>query len=241
MQLSRSTWKQVEEYLKTRNTVIIPIGSTEQHGPTGIFCTDYVIPEKISSAVGERTGTLVAPVISFGMSNHHLAFSGTISLNPSTLMRVIEDVVASLYRGGFRRFLFVNGHGGNTSTIDAAFSEIREKFPEALLRAVSWYKLPAVQEKANKLFGDREGSHSTPSEISATMYIFPGLLQKAPSFDPKKKPLKNMPSAEQFRRIFPDGRMWSDPSLAGEEHGKALFELAVDELVKELKDLDSDS
>jgi len=241
MQLAQSTWKQVEEYLETRNTVIIPIGSTEQHGPTGIFCTDYVIPESVSAEVGERTGTLVTPVIAFGMSNHHLAFSGTISLNPSTLMKVIEDVVASLYRGGFRRFLFVNGHGGNTSTLDATFSEIREKFPEALLRAVSWYKLPAVQEKANKLFGDREGSHSTPSEISVTMHIFPGLLRKAPVFDPKKEPLKNMPSAGQFRRIFPDGRMWSDPSLASEEHGKTLFDLAVDELIKEIEDLDAGS
>jgi creatinine amidohydrolase len=237
MELSRSTWKQVEEYLKRNDHVIIPIGSTEQHGPTGLFCTDYIIPERIAIEVGERTGTLVAPVISFGMSNHHLGFAGTISLNPSTLMTVLRDVVASLYRGGFRKFLFLNGHGGNTSTLDAAFSEMRETFAEAMLRAISWYKLPKVQEKASELFGDREGSHSTPSEISVTMYIFPGLLEKAPGFDPKKKPLKYLPSGRQFREIFPDGRMWSDPSLASEEHGKMLFELAVEELVREIQEL----
>ena len=239
MELAKSTWKQVEEYLKSSRKVIIPIGSTEQHGPTGIFCTDYVIPERIAIAAGERTVTLVTPVIAFGMSNHHLAFSGTVSLNPSTLMKVVEDVVGSLYRGGFRSFLFFNGHGGNTATLDATFSEIREKFPEASLRLVSWYKMPEVQKEAQKLFGEREGSHSTPSEISATMHIFPGLLEEAPKFNPKKTPLKSMPSAEQFRRIFPDGRMWSDPSLASEKHGKALFELALKELVREIKDLDS--
>ncbi len=237
MELARSTWKQVEKYLESSTTVIIPIGSTEQHGPTGIFCTDYVIPERVCIAAGERTGVLVTPAIPFGMSNHHLAFAGTISLNPSTLMKVIEDVVSSLYGGGFRKFLFVNGHGGNNSTIDATFSEIREKYPEAVLQAVSWYRLPAVHKKANELFGDREGSHSTPSEISATMHIFPGLLEPAPKFDPKKTPLKRMPSSAQFREIFPDGRMWSDPSLASEEHGEALFEIAVMELVKEINEL----
>ena len=237
MELAKSTWKQVEKYLESSDTIIIPIGSTEQHGPTGIFCTDYVIPERMAIEAGERTGTLVAPVISFGMSNHHLAFAGTISLNPSTLIRLIEDVVSSLYKGGFRKFLFVNGHGGNTSTLDATFSEIRDKYPEAVLQAMSWYKLPAVQEKAKELFGDREGSHSTPSEISATMHIFPGLLEAAPKFDPKKEPLKRMPSSKQFREMFPDGRMWSDPSLASQEHGKTLFEIAVAELVKEIKEL----
>ena len=237
MELAKSTWKQVEKYLESSDTIIIPIGSTEQHGPTGLFCTDYVIPERIAIEAGERMGTLVAPVISFGMSNHHLAFAGTISLNPSTLIRLLEDIVSSLYGGGFRKFLFVNAHGGNTSTLDATFSEIRDKYPEAVLQAISWYKLPAVQDKANELFGDREGSHSTPSEISATMHIFPGLLEKAPRFDPKKETLKRMPSSTQFREIFPDGRMWSDPSLASEEHGKTLFDIAVAELVKEIREL----
>jgi creatinine amidohydrolase len=237
MELAKCTWRQVEEYLESNKTILIPIGSTEQHGPTGIFCTDYVIPERIAIAAGERTGTLVAPAIPYGMSNHHLAFAGTISLNPSTLISVIDDVVSSLYGGGFRKFLFVNGHGGNNSTLDAAFSEIRDRYPQAALQVVSWYKLPAVQEKANELFGEREGAHSTPSEISATMHIFPGLLQKAPKFDPKRVPLKQMPSSAQFREIFPDGRMWSDPSLASPKHGETLFEIAVAEVVKEISEL----
>jgi len=238
MELAKCTWKQVEDYLESRRSILIPIGSTEQHGPTGIFCTDYVIPERIAIAAGEHTGTLVAPAIPYGMSNHHLAFAGTISLNPTTLIRLVDDVVSSLYGGGFRKFLFVNGHGGNNSTLDAAFSEIRDKYPEAMLQVVSWYKLPAVQEKANELFGEREGSHSTPSEISVTMHIFPGLLQKAQKYDPKRAPLKRMPSSAQFREIFPDGRMWSDPSLASRKHGETLFEIAVKELIKEVNDLE---
>jgi len=241
MELVKSTWKQVEKYLKKSRTILIPIGSTEQHGPTGLFCTDHVIPERICIAAGERTGTLVSPVIAFGMSNHHLGFAGTISLNPSTLMKVVEDVVTSLYRGGFREFLFVNGHGGNISTLNAAFSEIREKHPDAQLRLVSWYQFPAVQRKAARLFGRREGSHSTPSEISVTMHIFPGLVKKGRKYDvskPDKKKVKYLPSGSEFRKLFKDGRMWSDPSMASEKHGKTLFDLSVEELVKELKPSD---
>jgi creatinine amidohydrolase len=240
MELAKSTWKQVDKYLKTRNMILIPLGSTEQHGPTGIFCTDYIIPEKIAIAAGEKTKTLVTPVISFGMSNHHLAFPGTISLNPSTLMKVTEDIVASLYRNGFRRFLFVNGHGGNISTMNAAFSEIREKMPGAVLRLVSWYQFPKVTRKAYRFFRDREGQHSTPSELSATMHIFPGLLKKARKYDikkPDKAKVKFLPSAKDFRKLFKDGRMWSDPSLANEERGKALFDLAVEELTREISEM----
>jgi creatinine amidohydrolase len=69
------------------------------------------------------------------------------------------------------------------------------------------------------------------------MYIFPDLIEKAPKFEPEKRPLKRMPSSKQFREIFPDGRMWSDPSLASREHGEALFRIAVDELVKEIEEL----
>jgi len=238
MELAKSTWKQVEKYLKTKNIIIIPIGSTEQHGPTGIFCTDHIIPERIAITACEKTKTLMAPVIPFGMSNHHLGFPGTISLNPTTFIKVIDDVVSSLYRNGFRRFLFVNGHGGNNSTVDAAFSEIREKLPEARMRLVSWYKLPKVSRKAFRLFRDREGQHSTPSEISATMHIFPGLIKKARKFDisaPDKKKVKFLPSGKEFRKLFKDGRMWSDPSLASEENGKILFDLAVEEFVSEIK------
>lgn len=239
MELAKSTWRQVEKYLKTNQKILIPIGSTEQHGPTGIFCTDYVIPERIAIEAGERTGTLVAPVIPFGMSNHHLAFAGTISLNPSTLMKVVEDVAGSLQGGGFRKLLFINGHGGNVNALNAAFSEIREKFPDALLRLVSWYQFPEVHKKGQELFGERAGSHSTPGEISATMHIFPGLLAKAPRFEPQKVPLKQMPSSVQFREMFPDGRMWSDPSLASQNHGKLLIDLAVEELIREIEDLDA--
>jgi creatinine amidohydrolase/Fe(II)-dependent formamide hydrolase-like protein len=76
MQLKLSTWCDVKEYLTKRKDIIIPIGSTEQHGPMGYIGTDFICPETIAKEIGDRTGALVAPTLPVGMSQHHLSFPG---------------------------------------------------------------------------------------------------------------------------------------------------------------------
>ena len=124
MQLALATWQEVEEYLRTSRGIIIPIGSTEQHGPNGLIGTDHLDAEFVAKGVGDAIGCLVAPTLTIGMSQHHLGFTGSVTLRPSTLIAVVGDVVQSLHRHGFERFLFINGHGGNVATVTAAFDEI---------------------------------------------------------------------------------------------------------------------
>jgi creatinine amidohydrolase len=125
MRLQLSTWTEVETYLQTSTGIIIPIGSTEQHGPTGLIGTDAITAEAIAQAVGAVTQAIVAPTINVGMALHHTDFPGTISLRPSTLILVIRDYLTCLTRSGFTKFFFINGHGGNIATLKAAFSESR--------------------------------------------------------------------------------------------------------------------
>ena len=124
MQLALSTWQEVEDYLRTSRGIIISIGSTERHGPNGLIGTDHLDAEFVAKGVRDKIGCLVAPTLTIGMSQHHLAFAGSVTPRLSTLIAVVGDVVHSLLRHGFERFLFINGHGGNVATVTAAFGKI---------------------------------------------------------------------------------------------------------------------
>jgi creatinine amidohydrolase len=239
MLLHLCTWPEIEAYLQTCQGIILPIGSTEQHGPTGLIGTDAICAEAIAKGVGEVTGALIAPTINVGMALHHTAFPGSISLRPSTLMLVIRDYLVSLTRYGFRKFLFINGHGGNVATLKAAFSETYASLADLQIPGAeqvqcqvnNWYMGRSVHKLARELYGDREGSHATPSEVALTQFIYPALTKQA-ELTAEVSSDYRIYGAADFRRRYPDGRMGSDPSLATPEHGKQFYDLAVAEIAQ---------
>ena len=232
MQLQLSTWPEIEDYLRTKSGIILPIGSTEQHGPTGLIGTDAICAEVIARGVGDETGALVAPTIAVGMAQHHLAFPGSITLRPQTLIAVLCDTVLSLARHGFTRFYFLNGHGGNIATVSAAFSEIYAARSLGTERAAvkcrlrNWWQGERVHALAKELYGEAEGSHATPSEVAVTQFAYPAAIKRAP-LDPPVAATGGFTDAEDYRRNFPDGRIGSNPALASPEAGKRLYDAAV--------------
>ncbi|MBE9003555.1 creatininase family protein [Fortiea sp. LEGE XX443] len=237
MLLHLSTWQEVEAYLQQSQGIILPIGSTEQHGPTGLIGTDAICAEAIARGVGESTGAIVGPTINVGMALHHIAFPGTISLRPSTLIQVVRDYVTSLVKAGFSKFYFINGHGGNIATLKAAFSETYAYLEDLQIshahqvqcHIANWFMCKSVYELAKELYGDQEGSHATPSEVAVTQYVYPEAIKQAP-LSPEVARGHNIYSAANFRTRYPDGRMGSNPALATPEHGKQFYDLAVKEL-----------
>jgi creatinine amidohydrolase len=240
MHLLLQTWVEVEAYLHSSRGIILPIGSTEQHGPTGLVGTDAICAEVIARGVGDATAALVAPTISVGMAQHHLGFAGSMTLRPSTLIAVLRDMVESLARHGFERFYFINGHGGNVATVTAAFSEIyaARSLPAGAntqpvkCRLRNWWQNREVSQLAKELYGDAEGAHATPSEVAVTRFVYPDLIKSA-ALDPPVAPWGEFTDAEDYRRNFPDGRIGSNPALATPEGGRRLYEAAVAALTKD--------
>lgn len=229
MLLYLSTWTEVEEYLKRSKGIIIPIGSTEQHGPTGLIGTDFICAETIAKGISEQMDVMVGSTLTIGMAEHHRGFPGTISLRPSTLMLVLRDYITSLAQHGFERFFFINGHGGNINIMRSAFCEIYSDLPQIRCQVANWWVSAEVSKLAKELYGDREGFHATPSEVALTMYAYPQAIKQA-ELAPLPAQTMKIYSPQDFRQRYPDGRMGSDPSLATLEHGRQFFEIAVKEI-----------
>ncbi|ACK71987.1 Creatininase [Gloeothece citriformis PCC 7424] len=237
MLLQLSTWPEVETYLQESTGIIIPIGSTEQHGPIGLIGTDAICAEVIAKGVGESTSAMVSPTLNVGMALHHTAFPGTISLRPSTLIQVVLDYITCLAKSGFTHFFFINGHGGNIATLKAAFSETYNHLAhlnipgheEIKCQVANWFMCRSVYQLAKELYGNQEGSHATPSEVAVTQFAYPNMIKTA-ALNPEVASGFPIYGAVNFRRHYPDGRMGSNPALATPEHGQQFYDLAVKEL-----------
>jgi len=123
--------REVTNYLGSRDTVLVPAGSFEQHADAAPLACDTIIPAKLCAAAGMKTGTAVTPAITFGMSESHMGFPGTVSLRPATLSALARDISVSLYTHGFRKIIFLSGHGGNRSPISDGLRKASEDCPEA--------------------------------------------------------------------------------------------------------------
>ncbi|MDR3510518.1 MAG: creatininase family protein [Caulobacteraceae bacterium] len=240
MLLHLSTWAEVERFLERSRTIVVPIGSNEQHGPTGLLGTDWLCPEIIAHEAQKSADILVAPTFNIGMAQHHLGFPGTISLRPSTFIAAIGDWTRSLAVHGFEKILFLNGHGGNVASIEAAFSELYAEASFArrragfALRLRNWWDIKGVGALARQQFPTGHGSHATPSEIAVTQWAYPDAIKSA-NYAPQIAGSGPIREALDFRARHPDGRMGSDPGLATPEKGGALVALAAKGLIEEVE------
>jgi creatinine amidohydrolase len=174
------------------------------------------------------------------MAQHHLGFPGSISLRPTTFIAALTDWTRSLVGHGFERLYFLNGHGGNVATIEAAFSEIYSaasfdrRSAGFALKLRNWWDLPGVMPLANRLFPTGHGAHATPSEIAVTQWAYPDAIKSA-NYAPQIAPNGPIREAADFRARFPDGRMGSDPGQATPEKGFQLVDQAAGELIREVE------
>jgi len=165
MRLINMSSSKVTEYFKTNDIVIFSAGSLENHGYHNPVGVDTIIPEHILELINQKSDVLIAPTLPYGSADSHMGFPGTISLGPDVLYAVINKVVESLYLAGARRFLFLNGHGGNT---DAFYRASLEWYKKGVISAtVDWWTI------LSELNPDWKCGHGCKFETSCTMYVEP--------------------------------------------------------------------
>ncbi|MEM9744020.1 MAG: creatininase family protein [Pseudomonadota bacterium] len=242
MRLHLSTWQEVETYLEQSTAILIPIGSTEQNGPTGLIGTDALCPEIVGNLVAAEAGILMGPTFNVGVAQHHMAFPGSMTLRPSTFIATMVDWADSLTRHGFTHIYWLNGHGGNVATINAGFAEIYASRslaagrgnPPVRCRLRNWWDGKETFAKCKALYGKAHGAHATPSEVAVTQYAYPKHIKSAP-LAPEIAPTGPFTDAQDYRNRFPDGRIGSNPALATPEAGETIAQLAAKEVIADFR------
>lgn len=166
MRMDRSTWTQVRDYFGAHDLVVIGVGSTECHGRHNPLGTDTMAPDEILRQVEERDGTfLIAPTLPYGATDDLVGYPGTISLGVEGLARVLQSITSQLYDYGARRFVFLNGHGGNVKSISQVSMGLNDR--GCIAAMVNWWR---VAPQIDPRWG---GGHGGAMETSANLAIDP--------------------------------------------------------------------
>lgn len=177
--LGEMTTLEVEAFLAGHDTVIVPVGSTEQHGPHAPLLTDVIIPVEVARRVAPLVGAVVAPPLNYALSYPHVGFAGVVHIRVPTFMALVEDLCASLASVGFRRIVFLNGHYDNTYAIAYACATAAERMPAGTHAFPLNYWDGMTPAEAAEFFDPTNGLHANRGETSAVLAIRPELVDMA--------------------------------------------------------------
>ena len=234
------TWLEVEDYLKTSRGVILPVGSTEQHGPIGLIGTDALCAEKIAETAAEDTNAIVAPTLALTPAPFNMDFPGTLSLSTGLFENLVSEIVEGLLHHGFERLYFLNGHGANLAPLQA----VAERNAKVRVRIRSWWDFDAVNALRESYYGHWEGMHGTPSEVAITQAAH----RVVPPHPMAETPPQRLPDGfiqahagdrhappKEHRARFPDGRVGSHSALAKPAHGAEFIRIAADAVARDYR------
>ncbi len=240
--LERLSWPELSRRMEEgTDLVLIPVGSTEQHGPNGSFTVDTGRADGFVTRLAERMypRALAVPAVPYSLSPHHMNFPGTITLTPETFLIMMGEIVDSLYRHGFRKFFFANGHGGNRPALTLLMGQLREDYPDI---KAAWASFTSVASDvvAEGVESDTHG-HACEGEMSQAMYLAPWTVkeERVPGdivMDEGDYALRGTISpALKFDEITANGAL-GDASRARWDLGQRIIETALDRVQEYLED-----
>ncbi len=235
---NRLTWAEMDEAISRQPVVVLPTGSTEQHGRHLPLDVDLYLADSICQELGKRAGgkVLVLPPIPYGLNLHHIDFPGTIHVEPDVFIAFCLNVTKSVAYHGFEKILIVNGHGSNFPLIDLIARQTT--LQTASLCAANHYF--AFATEAFKQVKDTEViAHADEFETSLYLHLAPERVQmnKAGSDDDVRGKYVSSDSTSRYVRFNDYWSRWTDLGVHGDartataEKGKVIFEAAVSGLL----------
>jgi creatinine amidohydrolase len=223
---------------------VLPIGSLEQHGPHLPVITDTASASaaaiRAARLVVDELPVLVLPGLWTGMSEHHLPFGGTISLNFNELRGVLSGVVRSLRALGFARLLVVNGHGGNVEPLAVAARELAHEYGLPVIACTPWY---LTRERVAEIAETAETpAHACEGETSVMLAISPDLVRTDRFEDAVRQRPDPVPTYVGFSRFWsfseraPVTGVRGDPRSATAQKGERFLDVQAEALAAAMRD-----
>lgn len=223
MKISDMNWMQVEAWLANDDRAVVPLGSTEQHAYLSLS-VDSILAEKMAVDAAGRSAVPVFPVLAYGMTPSFGAYPGTVTLRMETYVQLIRDLLDSLANSGFRRILFVNGHGGN-SPVEGLVMEWMVDNPAVRVKFHNWWRAPATWAMVQSI--DPVADHAS------WMENFPWTRLAGVELPATQKPQLNRtgrvrPVGQAMREVYTDGNFGGYYQRTDEEM-MAIWDCAVAE------------
>jgi creatinine amidohydrolase len=247
--LGEMTNPEVEAFLKTGQTVIIPTGATEQHGPHLALLTDVLVPQEIARRAAPLVNAVVAPPINYALSYPHVGFTGLVHIRIPTFMALIEDLCVAFAASGFKRIVFLNGHYDNTYAIAYACANAADKLPKDVKAFPINYWDGMAPEVSAQYSSLQKGMHAHAAETAAILAINPALVDMDKAnveFPPF--PDFTVPSGPVHTAFFftspgsvhwaTKSGTWGEARTATPEMGETYLQLGVEATVRMLENLE---
>jgi creatinine amidohydrolase len=247
----RLTWPEINTAVDQQKVIVLPIGSVEQHGYHLPIDVDVRIASSIALEAGKRSPEdfLVMPPVTFGYCHHVMDFPGTISIEPSTFVKVLMDIARSVAHHGFRRIIMINGHGSNAHLVDQAGRQTNLQ-TDAMCCTLSWWQLIAkywndeVRES-----GPGGSAHACELETSVYLHLDAAAVRRDRISGALPEFVTAVPGGDKWQWVdltlgagpasiidwtssYSESGSFGAPELATEEKGRLVFDRAVDELIE---------
>jgi len=235
MHLAEEAWPDLGSYFDDQSLAIVPVGSTEQHGPHLPEGTDHMIAEGFAREVAERGGYLCTPTVNIGVSSHHRQFHGTMWVDPPAFRQYMTALARNLTTHGIDRIVFVNAHGGNVQHLREVGRRLRE---ERNAYAIEWMWNESIPDLVNDLF-ESPGPHGGPKETALIQHLRPELVHDDRLEEARDTGLPNWEGERVHgARTFFDSIDNTENGVLGDQtdatpaKGAELFEAASEQLLE---------